>query len=190
MAKRLENSLWTQGITTNCFNRRISSCQERKDEDFYLCRTAAFWHDTGRKDWEDEIVPHHTASADLFMQEASEIGLLEATSNVIKEMILSHRRRCSDNSIPDNYLMKILWDADKLDIININRINELLFYYQNGISSGEFNIHDSTQYWDSIVKNSLEGELFFEKSKELYKQRFLVFQNKVKEIYELSDKHN
>lgn len=121
------------------------------------------------------ICKHENASVLKFKEWAQENKIDKTIIDKVTHIILKHRNRKARNKSIDK-LSAILWDADKLDIINIARCNRILFAYENNMHNdqSEFNYHDSLKFWiniDGLFINAFHTNT----AKDLFKSRLPPF---------------
>lgn len=147
---------------------------EMPEEDIYLIRVAAIYHDTGflvQKDNHEEI------SCELAAGELMKYGLSAEDISKVTGMI----RATKIPQHPRNVLEDILADADLeyLSTENFGRVNNLLLDELR-----HFNPELSQEEWDKIQISFLEKHsyhtAFYKKNKENFKQQHL---RKLKEKY-------
>lgn len=158
----------------------LSICEGEKINSasiFYL-HLSALWHDVGRVDLDEkEVIPHENASVLKFKEWARENNIDKTITDKVSHIILKHRNRKARNKTIDK-LSAILWDADKLDIINIARCNRILFAYEKGINNNksEYNFQDTLNFWKNIDDDFADffhtytGKVLFIKRFKLFKQ--------------------
>jgi peptidase E/glycosyltransferase involved in cell wall biosynthesis len=115
---------------------------------------ACFWHDAGRVDASQATDNHHERSAELLWKFNEIHATIPAkTLKMASDMILSHRNRggTADGS-QRTVLQNVLWDADKLDVLNPLRMREIMHLYSQGITAGEFTPEETLKFWNSIDK--------------------------------------
>ena len=139
-------------------------------------RLAIYWHDTGRLDREEkEIEPHEKRSARLLAAAAEVVELDQQVVNAATRMILVHRNRRATQAIAAEDLgARVLWDADKLDIFNPSRCEDILAAYEAGIQCGEFCLEESTRFWFSLQAD-FQAKFHFAWSKMEFSRRFVSF---------------
>lgn len=159
--------------------------QDLNVEEMIALKLACFWHDTGKDDWsEKEDVPHNIVSGKLFESYARAKGMPEDILLMTQSIIYCHRNRGKASfRDPLSVVEKILWDADKLDIINADRVVEILWLYVNGYTNGEFNPEDTLTFWRGIPRQ-FSDNYYFETSRNLFKERYPEFINVVEQQYQ------
>ena len=158
--------------------------RERCVKKMISLKLASYWHDTGKDDCrENEDVPHNIISAELFKDYAVEKGILNDISEMAQSIILCHRNRGKKYyRSPSSDEEKVLWDADKLDIVNSIRITEIVWAYLNGYKVGEFNLKDTISFWMSISPE-FANKFYFKISQEIFYDRYSKFRQSVEKIY-------
>lgn len=143
---------------------------------------SAMWHDVGQNDFKQQTKNHHIYSARLFKYFTKE----QTYSYIVVNIILCHRNRGANNQYcPNTLLQKAFFDADKLDILNIQRSKKLIKLYSAGFSCGEFNLKDTLDFWENFIANG-EKTLFLESSKKIFRKKvkkFIKFVRHTKEEY-------
>lgn len=158
----------------------LSICKDEKinPTDIFYLQLSALWHDVGRVDLDEkEIIPHENASVLKFEEWARENKIDKTIADKVSHIILNHRNRKARNKMIDK-LSAILWDADKLDIINITRCNRILLAYENGINNNksEYNFQETLNFWKNISDGFADffhthtGKVLFIKRFKLFKQ--------------------
>lgn len=143
----------------------------------------SIWHDVGQSDFKQQAKYHHIYSARLFKYFTKE----NKYTDIVVNIILCHRNRGANAQYcPKTLLQQAFFDADKLDVLNIQRSKKLIKLYLRGFSCGEFNIKDTIRFWEDFITNG-ENILFLEKSKKLFRQRKITF---VKFVSEIKGKYN
>jgi len=145
---------------------------------------SAHWHDVGKNDHlAIEKIPHEKASIDLFKKWAKENDLPKDIIKITCTIIDSHRNRSAKKEIEDS-LSGILWDADKLDIINKERCIGIINYYeQQRIFDTEFNYLDTIIFWKSIDEN-FKKKFHTKKAVEIFNINYSAFKIFVQNKYE------
>lgn len=146
--------------------------------ELFLLRVAAHWHDTGRHDGEsEETIPHQELSIQEFCLWAQQRALTQAFQTRVKNIIGQHRHRRATQDI-DDPLARILWDADKLDILNLDRCRRILAIYQQGKNNprSEFNYQDTLAFWRSLGP-SFEAKFHTPMARKIFVNAFKDFQN-------------
>ncbi len=104
---------------------RIAKTEENVDYDVLI--TACLLHDVGRKEqFEDPKVCHAMAGAEKAYKFLMENGFDKDFSEKIRHCIQTHRYRESNQ--PQTLEAKILFDADKLDVVGAMGIARTLLY--------------------------------------------------------------
>jgi len=141
-----------------------------------ILRIAAHWHDTGRFDNEMENIPHEQLSVSLFKDSAKDMLLDKDLVDEVVLLISEHRNRESKKDIENN-LAKVLWDADKLDIFNTDRMKFILDSYGTMVKlNNEFNYDDSFSFWENI-NFSFVNKFNTEIAKETFKEKYPIFKD-------------
>lgn len=81
--------------------------------DYKSLKIACLFHDLGKKGSDE--------SSEIFLKKAQNVGVAIEEQEIISESILNH----SMNKRPKSDLGKILFDADKLDTLNKDRLNKI-----------------------------------------------------------------
>lgn len=165
---------------------RICEDEKINSTDVFCLHLSALWHDVGRVDLDEkEIIPHENASVLKFKEWARENKVDKTIADKVTHIILKHRNRKAKSKTLDK-LSAILWDADKLDIINITRCNRILFAYEKKIHNdqSEFNYHDSLKFWINI--DDLFINVFHTNTaKDLFKSRLPLFKQFLEKYIQL-----
>lgn len=122
-------------------------------EDILSLVLAAHWHDSARDDFTYESTPHEKSAIIFFTEWAKRSGLNERIIKKVVSIIESHR---SSNSDITNELSSIFWDADKIDILNLERCKRIINNYllKNSYKRvNRFNLFDSLCFWKNIDEN-------------------------------------
>jgi aspartyl-tRNA synthetase len=145
---------------------------------------SAHWHDVGKNDHQSiEEIPHEKKSINLFQNWARKNDLPKEITKTTCAIIDSHRNRSAKREI-DNFLSGILWDADKLDIINVERcIGIMNNYEQRNFFDTEFNYLDTISFWKSIDEN-FEKKFHTKKAVKMFNQNYPAFKTYVQKVYE------
>ncbi len=109
---------------------------------------AAYWHDTGRNDWQIETACHAQASVKKFRVWAQLESISEDLASQVESIIVSHRK--GRDPVSTDVLSSLFWDADKLDIFNVPRTQQLLDLYMLGVRSPAYDRTSSLQYWSEF----------------------------------------
>ncbi len=162
----------SDAVHSNALRIWDGSCPDGKEEDLVALKLACYWHDTGRNDRDSvEQTPHEVESVRLFSEFARRSGYPQRIVDTVVRAILSHRNRGGRGDGLTDCLSDILWDADKLDIVNPHRVLEILWGFQAGYSAGEFSWRSSLDYWKGISVKFVE-RLHFDESRRLFLERY------------------
>ncbi|MEI6304626.1 MAG: amino acid--tRNA ligase-related protein [Candidatus Taylorbacteria bacterium] len=94
-------------------------------DEILILRLAAHWHDVGRNDWlPREIEPHAEISMKAFREWANTMGMPNSVITPV-ELLIKEHDELSKIEHPDK-LLKILQDGDRLDVINVERVQRIL----------------------------------------------------------------
>jgi len=98
--------------------------------DLEILLTAALLHDTqGSHPGEGARNDHHLRSAEFAGKLLAEMGWDESRLRAVQECIISHRYRKDD--VPQSLEAKVLFDADKLDVVGaIGVVRALAYAFQ------------------------------------------------------------
>lgn len=141
--------------------------------DIFYLRLSSHWHDTGRVDLDEtEVIAHENISVQKFQKWAWENNVDKTIVNKVIPIILRHRNRKARKKTIDKP-STILWDADKLDIINVVRCNRILLTYENGINNNksEYNFHETLNFWKNIGDDFVDS-FYTQTGKILFMNRF------------------
>lgn len=140
---------------------------------------AAYWHDTGRNDWQIEATCHAQASVEKFRVWAQLESIPENLAGQVESIILSHRSGRA--YVSTDMLSSLFWDADKLDIFNVSRTQQLLDLYMLGVRSAAYDRTSSLQYWSEFSPEF--GRLFRTAAgKRRFEDRFPGFYSMIEEL--------
>lgn len=164
---------------------KIALNQENiSQEKIEALRIAAYWHDVGQNDFlKDNKIRHEQLSVKMLEIACEKEGYKSNKIELAKKIILNHRNRGKMKEIEkDDILSKILWDADKLDIINNVRMFQIIDYYKENDNLGEYGYESSIDFWKTIDE-SFEEKFNFTISKEIFRNNYKDF-SKYLEILE------
>lgn len=144
-----------------------------------LLKVACYWHDVGRNDWNIETKRHEELSIELLKKALEKFKIPIALTDriLLEEVIRSHRNRKSSVA-PLSKEAKILWDADKLDSFNLNRVAHILQCYKKGLYSPAFNYLTSFTYWMSLDVN-FKNKLHTLEAKRIFDLKYPHFRSHV-----------
>jgi len=142
--------------------------------------TAVLLHDIGREaQFKNNKLDHAIIGADMAYEFLISINWNESRSNQVKECISTHRYR--NNNPPKSIEAKILYDADKVDVIGTLGIARTLIYV--GITAQP--LYSVDQFGHVLDGNKDEESSFFKEY--LYKLKNVhnnLFTSRAKEIAE------
>lgn len=150
-------------------------------DELFIIRLAAHWHDVGRQDLLfPEIVPHGQTSARLFKAWAVNIKLPKRTIDRVLSLIRHHDNHATRESA--DKLLNILQDGDKLDILNVGRMHNILAQYNQNNQIGEYNYFHSIIFWNNMSKK-IENVLHTASGFQIFKNRISEFNKFIKPLY-------
>lgn len=162
--------------------RNIIEISENKD-DLFALQIATHWHDTGRIDIDSiEKQSHEILSAKNFLSWSKDKQLEDKFVQKVARIIKSHRNRKGfDRKLTESEAM--LWDADKLDIINVNRCKKIFLAYKfkKNNEESEFNIKDTLKFWSSI-NDDFSSKFHSPKAKKIFKNKFPLFKKFINQL--------
>lgn len=165
---------------------KIALMQENiSQKEIEALRIAAYWHDVGQNDFlKDSRIRHEQLSVKM-LEIACEKEEYESNKiELAKKIILNHRNRGKVKEIEKNdMLSKILWDADKLDIINNVRMFQIIDYYKENEDLGKYGYESSIDFWKTIDEN-FEEKFNFNISKEIFRSNYKDFSKYLKILEE------
>lgn len=146
------------------------------NDDINTLRIAAYWHDVGQNDFlKDAKFRHEQLSVKMLEIACEKENIQSNNIELVKKIILNHRNRGKIREINnDDILSRILWDADKLDIINYTRMYQIISYYKNNSMVGNYGYQSSIEFWDSIDEKFVE-KFNFEASREIFRKKYSDF---------------
>lgn len=165
---------------------KIALAQEGiSNDEIEALRIAAYWHDIGQNDYlKDAKFRHEELSVKMLEITCEKENIESDKIELAKKIILSHRNRGKIKEIEkDDVLSKILWDADKLDVINNTRMFQIIDYYENNSNLGEYGCESSINFWKTIDEN-FGNKFNFDVSKEIFKNNYPEFSRYLKKIEE------
>ena len=148
------NAKHARGVADLCLN--ISSFY---DVDREILETAAWWHDTGRIDGTKN---HEFLSASLAYENLALHGFNKEECRKVHDTILTHRT----TGFPRTIEGRILKDADKLDLVSVERWMQVLDSKNRGIIIDLSEMRNMVK----IIPKMRNGILQLEKSKEIFDQ--------------------
>jgi HD superfamily phosphodiesterase len=155
---------------------------ERRDALILAC----LWHDSGKIDRQAETECHARVGVrHLALHAAANPQLAQAAVEMASTAILNHRNRgYLGDPAHRPLLARILWDADKLDILNPSRMQQLDAHYNSEAGVGEFTREGSLRFWESISHDFLD-RFHLSSSRELARARFEEFDRTRSRLREL-----
>ena len=141
---------------------------------------AVYWHDIGRIDMQkySKDYEHAVNSVESLYNVAERFDM--ENDNAIKlaiSAIRNHSRKDSKIS-RDLIVDRILWDADKMDIFNVRRVNRIVNYYKQNGNVGEYSLEDSLQFWNTIDEE-FANNFYFEITKKMFREEYPKFKETI-----------
>lgn len=178
--KKRNNFVHDVAHTRNVVKNAFQIARNYPKVNLKLLKIACYWHDTGRNDHEPESEDHAILSIRLLKGQLKRQLIFLKDHNKLFKIIGNHRGRKA--GIVENRETEILWDGDKLDIFNLNRIKRILKTYKVGKFSPdeEFNYLDSFHFWLHIDKD-FENKFHTPEAKKIFRNKFPKFKKYIKE---------
>lgn len=127
MASCTEDSAHDKEHIYRVLNNALVIAEEEKNVDYDILITACLLHDVGRIDqMKDPMLCHAQVGSEKAKKFLLEQGYPEAFAETVADCIRTHRFR--KNAPPKTLEAKILFDADKLDVVGAMGIARTLAY--------------------------------------------------------------
>ncbi len=152
---------------------------KREGADVEIVQIAALLHDLGRSIKE----PHQKTGAKVAVKILKRIGYPEHKTKIVYKAILYHS--LGERKKVKTLEEKIIWDADKIDLIGILGILRIFHFRGNLFSSFDYGIKKWFRLWINVYKM-----LFTKTAKKITKERYkktLRFSSDLKKEISLKD---